>query len=240
MRILVAEDNLVNRELLQYLLGQLGHTVVVAADGLEVLEKCASSSFDLVLMDLWMPRMDGLAATAKLREQEKDSGRRTPIIAVTAHAIKGDRDACLQAGMDGYLTKPIRRQTLVDTISRVVPSHPVPESESKATVPLLPWEGVDLEILPRLGKIMIESTESALGELADALNAKDAQRLQRIAHSLKGSLALFKVQQAFALTKEIELAAQQQRFEAIGPTLKKLQVLMPLVHAEVAARAQLD
>jgi PAS domain S-box-containing protein len=112
LRVLLAEDNLVNQRLAVRLLEKRGHRVVVAANGLEALQALEKESFDLVLMDVQMPEMDGLEATAILREKEKGTGVHQAVVALTAHAMKGDREKCLAAGMDGYLTKPIRPQEL--------------------------------------------------------------------------------------------------------------------------------
>jgi signal transduction histidine kinase/CheY-like chemotaxis protein len=112
LRILVAEDNPVNQRLVIRLLEKRGHRVVLAADGRQAIEALNQGSFDLVFMDVQMPEMDGFEATAIIREKEKKTGKHQPIIALTAHAMTGDRDRCLAAGMDGYLTKPIRPQEL--------------------------------------------------------------------------------------------------------------------------------
>jgi CheY-like chemotaxis protein len=112
LRILLAEDNAVNQRLATRLLEKRGHQVTVAANGREAVAAVERGVFDLVLMDLQMPEMDGFEATASLRELEKETGKRLPVIALTAHALKGDRERCLEAGMDGYLTKPIRPQEL--------------------------------------------------------------------------------------------------------------------------------
>jgi CheY-like chemotaxis protein len=112
LSVLLAEDNLVNQRLVVRLLEKRGHRVVVAATGLEALKALEKESFDLVLMDVQMPDMDGLEATAAIREREKDTGVHQAVVALTAHAMKGDREKCLAAGMDGYLTKPIRPQEL--------------------------------------------------------------------------------------------------------------------------------
>jgi CheY-like chemotaxis protein len=112
LRILVAEDNPVNQRLVIRLLEKRGHRVVLAVDGRQAIEALNQGSFDLVLMDVQMPEMDGLEATALIREKEKKTGKHQPIIALTAHAMTGDRDRCLAAGMDGYLTKPIWPQEL--------------------------------------------------------------------------------------------------------------------------------
>jgi two-component system sensor histidine kinase/response regulator len=112
LSVLLAEDNLVNQRLVVRLLEKRGHRVVVAGTGLEALQALEKESFDLVLMDVQMPEMDGLEATAAIREKEKSSGLHQPVVALTAHAMKGDREKCLAAGMEGYLTKPIRPQEL--------------------------------------------------------------------------------------------------------------------------------
>ena len=112
LRVLVAEDNVVNQRLVSRLLEKRGHQVVVAANGREALEAVERQSFDIVLMDLQMPELDGFEATAALRAREADHGTHLPVIALTAHAMKGDRERCLAAGMDGYLSKPIRPQEL--------------------------------------------------------------------------------------------------------------------------------
>jgi len=121
LRILLAEDNLVNRALAQRLLQKRGHTVEIAGDGNEVLEKVKSGTFDLVLMDVEMPVINGFEATAAIRDGEKTTGSHLPIIAMTAHALKGDRERCLAAGMDGYVAKPIRVEELFKEIASLDP-----------------------------------------------------------------------------------------------------------------------
>ena len=129
--ILVAEDNAVNRELMMRLLQKHGHTVMAVTTGREAVEQLdkEAANCDIVLMDVEMPDMDGFQATAVIREKEKVSGKHVPIIALTAYAMKGDRERCLAAGMDGYVPKPIRYQELIETIQSTRPgrarhSHP--------------------------------------------------------------------------------------------------------------------
>ena len=120
LRILLVEDSPVNQKLALALLEPQGHQVTVANNGAEAVREYASGSFDLVLMDVQMPEMDGLEATRLIREVERKSGRRTPILAMTAHAIKGDRELCLQAGMDAYVSKPVRARGLFAAIEQLV------------------------------------------------------------------------------------------------------------------------
>ena len=116
MRILLAEDNVVNQRVALRILEKAGHSVVLARDGAEAVEKFNGQKFDLVLMDVQMPEMSGIEATARIREME--SGLRTPIIALTAHAMSGDQQRCLDAGMDDYLAKPIHASTLIALINK--------------------------------------------------------------------------------------------------------------------------
>ena len=120
LHILLVEDNVVNRKLAFRILENSGNTVCCAADGREALETCKSAAFDLILMDVQMPVMDGLEATAELRRREKPLGRHTPVLALTANAMQGDRERCLAAGMDGYITKPIRAGELLEAIAGVI------------------------------------------------------------------------------------------------------------------------
>jgi CheY-like chemotaxis protein len=118
LRVLLAEDNMVNRRLVTRMLEKRGHTVAAVEDGREAVAAFDTAKFDLALMDLQMPIMDGLEATAAIREREKTTGARLPIIALTAHSLDAHRSECLSAGMDGYLTKPFNIDQLLRTIEQ--------------------------------------------------------------------------------------------------------------------------
>ncbi len=122
LRILVAEDNMINQRVARKMVERLGYTADVVANGVEVMDAIRAGGYSLVLMDCQMPEMDGFEATAAIREEEK-KGHRIPIVAMTAHAMKGDRDRCLQAGMDDYISKPIRSDELAAILDRWIPSH---------------------------------------------------------------------------------------------------------------------
>ncbi|HEY5028750.1 MAG TPA: response regulator, partial [Candidatus Angelobacter sp.] len=124
LKILLAEDNLINQKLAVRLLEKLGHHVVLAVTGVQALSKLKEQSFDLVLMDVQMPEMDGFTATAAVRLREEGSAVRMPIVAMTAHAMKGDRERCLQAGRDDYVSKPISAAAVRAAIERVLKSPP--------------------------------------------------------------------------------------------------------------------
>jgi two-component system, sensor histidine kinase and response regulator len=136
LRILVAEDNAVNQNLVARLFEKRGHYVKVVANGLEALDALELGTYDLVLMDMQMPEMDGFEATAELRKREKQTGHHTPIIALTAHAMKGDRERCLEAGMDGYLSKPIFAPELDELLGKYIALRSAvsqaPESEKQS------------------------------------------------------------------------------------------------------------
>jgi CheY-like chemotaxis protein len=134
LRILLAEDNEVNQRLAVKILQKHGHTVVVAGDGRQALGVLESQTIDLVLMDVQMPEMDGFAATAAIRQREEASGTHLPIVALTAHAMKGDRERCLAAGMDAYVSKPLRAEELINVIGSLVPvvTAPVPSKPRRS------------------------------------------------------------------------------------------------------------
>ena len=134
LRILLAEDNAINQKLAVRLLEKQGHEVTVANDGLEAVAAVGNGEFDVVLMDVQMPNMSGLEAAAAIRALERGTGKHVPIVAMTAHAMKGDREICLAAGMDGYLSKPIKPGQLMEVIAGVVaPALETPESAPEAS-----------------------------------------------------------------------------------------------------------
>jgi CheY-like chemotaxis protein len=130
LRVLLVEDNPINQKVAARLLEKHGHTVVIAGNGKEALALLAGGlGLDLVLMDVQMPEMDGLETTAAIREQEQGTDRHLPIVALTAHAMKGDRERCLAAGMDGYVTKPVQGQVLLRAIAEALaPTTPFQEA----------------------------------------------------------------------------------------------------------------
>jgi CheY-like chemotaxis protein len=130
--VLLVEDNAVNRTLAKRLLEKRGFSVSVAVDGKQAIAAVENGEFDVILMDIQMPEMDGFEATAEIRKRQSHNGRRTPIIALTAHALKEDRDRCLSAGMDAYVTKPIRPAELFRAMREVL------EGERDATTVLAP------------------------------------------------------------------------------------------------------
>ncbi len=219
LRILLAEDNAVNQQLSLRLLEKWGHKVVVTGNGREALaalEKSVLGGFDLLLMDVQMPEIGGFEATAIIREREKATGCHIPIIAMTAHAIKGDRERCLAAGMDGYISKPIRAQELFEAIEGLVltslaggstpAGRRADDGIDKASA-LARVEG-DAELLGEMAGLFLDSYPELLSEIRDAVARDDRQALERAAHSLKGSVGNFAARAAVDASLRLEMMAR--------------------------------
>jgi two-component system, sensor histidine kinase and response regulator len=197
--VLVAEDNPVNRKLVATLLKKRGHRVMSVENGrlaVEVIGK-GKRRFDVVLMDLQMPEMDGLEATAAIRARESGGGRHVPIIALTAHAMQGDRERCLAAGMDGYLSKPIDVMALLSTIEQHGDGAENARNEASDSVTpavfdeqaALACTGGDRGLLKEVVKTFRGSCAAYQRRIEDALRQKDAESLRMAAHALKGAIA---------------------------------------------------
>ena len=244
LHILLAEDNPVNQRVARTILEKQGHTVLLAHNGREALARAQAERFDVILMDVQMPEMDGLAATAAIRQLESKSGAHVPIVGVTAHAMKGDRERCLAAGMDGYISKPVRPAALFATIDEVVQSRPdsvarraeVPSAPAPADGQVLDEAALvalvsgDVQLLQELAALFLEDSPLRLSEMRTALEAGDLPSLQRAAHTLKGSAgslcgrrtaeAALRVEQ---FAEEGDLAQARQATAALGEELGKLE-----------------
>jgi CheY-like chemotaxis protein/HPt (histidine-containing phosphotransfer) domain-containing protein len=211
LRILLAEDGLVNQQVALGLLRLRGHQVVVAGNGKEALAALEGQPFDAVLMDVQMPEMDGLEATALIRQKERATGAHVPIIAMTAHAMKGDRELCLEAGMDGYISKPIQAKALYDAIESILPRVSEPVREPPPTDEVLDWTAAmenvdgDPEFLKELAKLFFTEGAKAMQEIRAAITAADATRLRRAAHTLRGSVACFAAKPAVEAALRLEM-----------------------------------
>ena len=191
LRVLLAEDSIVNQRLVRAVLEQRGHELVVAENGQEAVDAYRDADFDLLLMDIQMPVMDGFEATARIRAQET-AGRRTPIIALTARAMKGDAQMCFDAGMDDYVSKPFKPRELLEVISRHFPRAAVAadqrvglEVEAIDRQAVLEYVEGDLSLLGELVDFMKESYPGILAAVEAALSSNDAEELEKQAHALK-------------------------------------------------------
>ncbi len=222
LRVLLAEDNPVNRELAVAVLTGLGHEIEVATNGHAVLAALDKTTCDVVLMDLQMPGMDGLQAAREIRRREtarattgSTPATRLPIIALTAHAMTGDRETCLAAGMDDYVAKPIRRRELVSALERIFPpdvevkTKPQLESEPPFdSAKLLSELDGNTALLHRLAKVYFEHTPALVQTIQATAAAGEAKELERAAHTLKGSLIQFIAIPAIKAAARLEEAAR--------------------------------
>jgi CheY-like chemotaxis protein/HPt (histidine-containing phosphotransfer) domain-containing protein len=242
LRILLAEDNEVNQRLAVRMLEKQGHSVAVACNGREALDALGRERFDLVLMDVQMPEMGGFDATAALRMKEEGAGRRTPVIAMTAHAMKGDRERCLEAGMDGYVSKPIKAQKLYEEIERVAPAptgakgngSPSPALAGGQTVTNLgpapafdhaaavERAGGDAELLNEIAGMFLDEHPRWLSNVRDALAAGDPRALGSAAHSLKGAAGNLCAQAVCDAAQRLETIAEGGDLSAAGNVLALL------------------
>jgi PAS domain S-box-containing protein len=222
-RILVAEDNPVNQDLALHLLQRRGHSVILAENGRQALAAVERHKFDLVLMDVQMPEMGGLEATQAIREKEKGTGTHVPIIAMTAHAMQGDRQRCLDAGMDGYLSKPLDPKTFLRTVEENVNSagaiEPAREKDSAS-----PGRELDVNALmarfsgnKKLLRTIVgtfrEDCPKMMARIRAALTAHDATLLADGSHALKGSVGNFGASAALETAREMEKNARQGKLD---------------------------
>jgi len=195
LRVLLVEDNPVNQRLAHEILRRRGHRVTVAENGREALDRLSETTFDIVLMDVQMPEMNGLDATCAIRAGEQATGRHVPIVAMTAHAMAGDRERCLAAGMDEYLTKPIRAEALISHVERFAmgaqpSSSGVPTPAFSFDETLQRVDG-DLDLLAEIAGLFVSDAPAMLADITAAVAAGDANEVSRTAHRLKGSILTF-------------------------------------------------
>jgi PAS domain S-box-containing protein len=242
LRLLIAEDNALNQKMSVALVQKLGCSAVVASDGAEALSALRREPFDAVLMDVQMPGMDGLEATIRIRAGEEGSGVRLPIIALTAHAMKGDRERCLEAGMDAYLSKPVSFHDLylvladladrlksrsapdaVEEMSRTM-SDPKPPSSVYDPQVALTRVGGDEELLRELIEVFLSDSPKWLSDLRKAAADGNAVDLRRAAHTIKGAVGYFGADEAGAAAdhlQELGRAGDAAAAVAVVPELEQ-------------------
>ena len=236
LRVLLAEDNPVNQRLVVKLLQKQGHRVVVTSNGREALTALDSQRFDLILMDVQMPEMDGFEAAGHIREREKTDGGHVPIIALTAHALKGDCERCLEAGMDAYVAKPVQSRLLFEAIERLMPAETAADIEAPALIEdtnadvevfdpeaaLATIDG-DRELFQELVALFMVELADLLDQIRDAIARRDAKALERAAHSLKGSVGAFRAESARLAAQNLEDSGRRGDFEQAEAVFDELE-----------------
>jgi PAS domain S-box-containing protein len=212
LRVLLAEDNVVNQELVRRLLEKRGHRVAVVGDGRRALAALEAERFDAALLDLQMPELDGLETAAQVRRREGEAGRpRLPLIALTAAAMKGDRERCLAAGMDGYVAKPIRAGELFAALEEMAPPLESPPAAAGAVLDAaaaLAHVDGDRDLLRTLVEVFWETVPGQLQELHTAAASGDAAALRRLAHTIRGAVGTFGAAAAAEAAAQLEAMAR--------------------------------
>jgi len=254
-RVLVVDDGELNREVLRHLLEQRGHVPTLASSGQAALEAVARETFDVILMDVQMPGMDGIETSNALRQR----GSRIPVVAVTAHAMRGDKERFLAAGMDGYVSKPIRPRDLYEAVEGAAPASPgspaVPAggppagsagealAKAGARPHVIDWDatlaraGGSAAVRTRLVEVFLREGPTLLKALREALSSGDAESLRRHAHTLKSSLDLFGAAAARATAEEIEELSRKGAFAEALPLAASLADRMEEVTRAIRDRA---
>ncbi len=236
LRILVAEDTPFNQQYISRLLTRWGFVPTIVNNGRLAVEALDKGTFDIILMDIQMPEMDGFEATTAIRENEKQTGKHIPIIAMTAHAMKGDRERCIEAGMDNYIAKPISQDKLHETILKLSPDHidtssPVGENHAdheKTPKPsfnkqtLIEAFGGDMDFLNEVVGIFLKEYPAMMGNIEKSLKERDGKGLQETAHALKGMLRSFAAEEASKTVRMLEKMGQEKDFAGIDQVYQNL------------------
>ena len=239
LNVLLAEDNAANQKLAVGVLTKQGHRVTVAGNGRLAIAEWQMQPFDVILMDVQMPELDGLQATQAIRGMEAQQGGHTPIVAMTAHAMKGDRERCLEAGMDDYLPKPIRAKEIAEKLLSLfgssIPVEPLAVDSRHSAVPiasaaaLIDWksalEGVDDDrpLLAEVVQLFLSSVTTTLASLGEAIRARQPDVVQRLSHSLKGELLAIGAAPTAEFAWQLELCGKQHTLDEALPMLDQLQ-----------------
>jgi len=231
LNILLAEDNVVNQKLVTAVLQKAGYNVRVVGDGAEAVEVVKRGGIDLVLMDVQMPKMDGLQAVASIRRHEKNTASHIPVIAMTAHAMAGDKEKCLNAGMDNYISKPINAKQLLEMIDQMlicnnqvgeVTQDEVAAGVMDVSAALSRLDG-DIELLREIAVLFFESYPKLSMEAKRAIENKDLAALQKVAHSIKGSVGNLAVGEAYNVALRFEQVVKLGDFSEAEKILGELE-----------------
>ena len=237
LRILLAEDNVVNQRLARRILEKRGHHVQTVSNGQEVLAALDQAPFDVILMDLEMPQMGGLKAAAAIRERELATGGHVPIVAMTAHAMQGDRQRCLEGGMDGHVAKPIRPQVLFGVLEEVrrkalprlrdpvpLPSPEAPTEDVLDLPSALARVDGDTDLLREVAQLFLETCPGSLDQLRAAAGTGNWSAVAQLAHMVKGTVSNFSARGAVEAAVNLYAAATEGNATASQTALEHLEV----------------
>jgi len=227
LRILLAEDNPLNQKLVVSLLRNRGHHVTVAGNGRKAVTAARGGGFDLILMDIQMPVMDGLEATRRIRAMEEETGApRTPIVAVTAHVLAEEKERCFSHGMDAFVGKPIRRDDFLSTVEGIRGGVPAENAEASGAVldpsALMSIAGGNKELVKELVGLYWQSLPKQMAQLREALDAGDASQCRYWAHALKGMSLNLSAHQTADIALEMELAGRDGDLSAVEDMWQRL------------------
>jgi CheY-like chemotaxis protein len=227
LKVLVAEDTPFNQKFIMRLLERWQHRATLVEDGTQVLKALKKDRFDIVLMDVQMPEMDGLEATRAIRAGEQASGGHIPIVAMTAHAVKGDLERCLEAGMDEYVSKPIDADKLFNIVETLVRQPAAAAKDAGATVELnremlLAAFDHDWDFFSEVVEVFFEDYPRLLSNLEQCFEQNDSDGLMRAAHSLKGMLRNFQADNAAEIAFELEKMGKTGQLEGVKTGIGEL------------------
>jgi PAS domain S-box-containing protein len=244
--ILVAEDTRVNQELIRRLLAKWGHRATIVGNGQQAIAELASHHFDLILMDVQMPEVDGYEATRRIRLAEEATGTHMPIIAMTAHAFDGDRQRSLDVGMDDYVAKPIDSRLLRDKIDQIagrrreaMPIPQVPDRSPRENIvdieALLEVVSGDMGFLDDLIGIFFETAPHTIERLNHAITSQDAEEVEQLAHKLRGSVANFRAATVMEIAQELETMGQDRTLEQAPAAFARLEAQLARLNNELTS-----
>jgi CheY-like chemotaxis protein len=242
----VAEDTLFNQKFIERLLSRWHHEVVMVGNGLEAIRTLGKADFDVVLMDVQMPEMDGFEATRQIRQREAVEGGHVPIIAMTAHAMKGDRERCLAAGMDDYVSKPISTAALAKSILAVTSGAPPAAGAPSAKAAISSVDRLraafdnDPDFLKESVDLFITQYPLKLAELQSAMATRNTRAIERIAHALKGMLGNFMADAAVRIAGDLEAQGRSSNLSRAQPTLDALKAEIVRFETQLRALIQED
>lgn len=252
LRVLLAEDNPINQKVAARTLERAGHHVALAADGQEALDRLQDGNFDVVLMDVQMPRMDGITATREIRKREAHTGDHVPVLAMTAHAMKGDRERCVEVGMDGYVSKPVKPHELVAAVEDLcAEDHEIGDGAAVEATggaagdagPAFDLEGAlenaggEPEFLCELIGVLSEQADALMAQLRQAMSDDDSEAVMRTAHTIKGAVANFCAARAADVAYRVEVLGKEERLGEAPAAVDALQRELGRLGDELTAYA---